>query len=115
MMSSSNVITDPDGEREVIRTNLFHCEICYSFVRRENCNSEGILKTEDTFTPRAKNIWRAIPGDTQLKILDTVWCTQCRNMTGIVNISAKVDSSMLVLLGKCSRCGSDVARVIENE
>jgi hypothetical protein len=36
-------------------------------------------------------------------------------MTGIANITAKVDSGMLVLMGKCSRCGGDVARVIENE
>lgn len=115
MMSSSKVITDPDGEREVIRTSLFHCETCNSFVRRENCNGGGILKTEDTFTPRAKNIWRTIPGDTQLKILNTVWCTRCRNFSGITNITAKVDSGMLVLIGKCSRCGGDVARVRENE
>lgn len=115
MMSSSKVITDPHGEREVIRTSLFHCETCNSFVRRENCNGGGILKTEDTFTPRAKNIWRTIPGDTQLKILNTVWCTRCRNLSGITNITAKVDSGMLVLIGKCSRCGGDVARVRENE
>jgi len=115
MMSSLKVITDPDGEREVIRTSIFHCEICNSFVRRLNCNGGGILKTEDTFTPRAKNIWRAIPGDTQLKILNTVWCTRSRNLSGITNITARVDSGMLVLMGKCSRCGGDVARVRENE
>ena len=115
MTSSSKVITDPDGERKVIRTNLFHCETCKSFVRRENCRRGRILKTEDTFTPKAKNIWRAIPGEAQLKILNTVWCTQCRNMTGITNITARVDSGMLVLTGKCIRCSGDVARVIENE
>ena len=115
MMASLKVITDPAGEREVIRTSLFHCETCNSFVRRENYNSGGILKTENTFTPRAKNIWRATPGDTQLKILNTVWCTRCRNLSGITNITAKVDSGMLLLIGKCSRCGGDVARVRENE
>jgi hypothetical protein len=115
MMSSLKVTTDPDGERELIRTRLFHCEICNSFVRRENCNSGGILKTEDTFTPRAKNIWRALPGDTQLMILNTVWCTRCRIMSGITDITARVDSGMLVLMGKCSRCGADVARVKENQ
>ena len=113
--STSKVITEPDGKRNEIRTNLFHCEICKSFVGRENCIRGGILKTEDTFTPKARNIWRVIPGDAQLKILNSVWCTHCRNMTGIANITAKVDSGMLVLLGKCSRCGGDVARVIENE
>jgi hypothetical protein len=109
------VITDPDGQRMVIRTNLFHCEICNSFVRRENRSKAGLLNTGDTFTPRAKNIWRAIPGDAQLKILNTVWCTQCRNMTGIISITAKIDTGMLVLTGQCCRCGGDVARVVANE
>ncbi len=115
MTSSTNVITDPVGERKVIRTHLVHCQICKSFIRRQNCIRGRILKTEDTFTPRARNIWRVIPGDAQLKILNTVWCTQCRNMTGITNITARVVSGMLVLTGKCSRCSGDVARVIEND
>ena len=115
MTSSSKVITDPDGKREVIQNNLFHCEICKSFVRREKHNRGGILKTTDTFTPRANNIWRAIPGDAQFMILNTVWCTRCRGMSGITHITARVDSGLLVLMGKCSRCGGDVARVRENE
>jgi len=47
-------------------------------------------------------------------ILNSVWCTRCRNMTRITKITAKVDSGMLVLTGKCTRCGGDVARVIED-
>ena len=113
--ASSKVITDPDGLRNVIRTNSFHCETCKSFVRREKHNRGGILKTGASFTPRANNIWRAIPGDTQLKILNTVWCTRCRGMSGITHITARVAAGLLVLIGKCSRCGNDVARVRENE
>ena len=115
MTPSSKVITDPDGDRQVIQTNLFHCETCKSFVRREKHNRGGILKTEDRFTPRAKNIWRAIPGDTQLKILNTVWCIRCQGMSGITHITARVDSGILVLIGKCGRCGGEVARVREND
>ena len=111
----SKVVTNPDGQRTVIQIDLIHCETCKSFVRREKYNRGGILKTEDSFTPRANNIWRAIPGDTQLKILNTVWCTRCRGMSGITNITARVDSGLLVLMGKCSRCGGDVARVVINE
>ena len=36
-------------------------------------------------------------------------------MTGIGNVSGKVESGMLVLRGVCTRCGGEVARVIENE
>lgn len=115
MTRCSKVITAPDGNRNVIRTDLYHCEVCKSFVRREDHGSSGILINGDTFTPRAKNIWRAIPGDTQLKILNTVWCTRCGGMSGITDITAKVDSGMLVLMGKCSRCGGEVARIREND
>ena len=111
----SKVVTNPDGQRTVIQIDLFHCETCKSFVRREKYNRGGILKTGDSFTPRANNIWRAIPGDTQLKILNTVWCTHCQCMSGITHITARVVAGMLVLIGKCSRCGSDVARVREND
>jgi hypothetical protein len=113
--STSKVHTDPDGGKYVIRTDLFHCKICKSFVRRENWIKGGMFQTEDTFTPEAKNIWCTIPGDAQIKILNTVWCTRCRSLAGITEITAKVDSGMLVLTGKCTRCGGDVARVIGSE
>ena len=115
MTSSKVVNTDCAGERLVIRTHLFHCKICKSFVRREDGDREALLKTEDTFSPRARNIWRSIPADTQLKILSTVWCTQCRNMSQITTIKANVCSGLLVLRGNCSRCGANAARVVENQ
>jgi hypothetical protein len=36
-------------------------------------------------------------------------------MTGIGNFTAKIEKEMLVLRGACTRCGGEVARVIENE
>ena len=115
MTTASEVITDPAGKRKEIQIKTYYCNICKGFVRRENCIRGELLNTRDTFTPIAKNIWRAMPGDTQLKILNTVWCTQCQNMARITHITAKVDSGMLVLRGECARCSGDVARVIENE
>ncbi len=70
---------------------------------------------EISLTPPAKKIWEAIPGNIRLKLLNNVWCTQCREMTGIGNVSGKVESGMLVLRGVFTRCGGEVARVIENE
>ena len=113
--SSSKVITNAAGERRIIRSNFFHCDMCKSFVRREEHDKGGILNPGAVFTPRAKNIWRAIPADSQYKILNSVWCTYCRNISGISSITAKVDTGVLVLTGKCSRCGSDVARVVDND
>lgn len=71
-------------------------------------------KIEDNLSPKAKKIWQAIPADTRLKILDNVWCVRCKDVTVIGNVSGKVESGMLVLRGVCTRCGGEVARVIEN-
>ena len=72
-------------------------------------------KMEENFTLKAKKIWQAIPAEIRLKILNNVWCVQCKQTTGIGKVSGKVESGMLVLRGVCTQCGGDVARVIENE
>ena len=68
-----------------------------------------------SLTPPAKKIWESIPGSIRLKLLNNVWCTQCGEITAIGNVCGKVESGMLVLTGVCTRCGGEVARVIENE
>jgi hypothetical protein len=70
---------------------------------------------EGSFTPKAKKIWESIAGDIQFKILNNVWCVHCRKESSIGNLTGKIESGMLVLRGTCTKCGSDVARVIENE
>ena len=70
---------------------------------------------DGSFTPKAKKIWEAITGEIQFKILNNVWCVHCRKGSSIGNLTGKVDSGMLVLRGICTKCGGDVARVIENE
>jgi hypothetical protein len=70
---------------------------------------------EGSFTPKAKKIWEAIAGDIQFKILNNVWCVHCRKESSIGNLTGKIESGMLVLRGTCTKCGSDVARVIENK
>jgi hypothetical protein len=72
-------------------------------------------KLEDNLTPKAKKTWQAIPADIRLKILNNVWCVQCKEMTGIGKASGKIESGMLVLRGICTRCSGEVARVIENK
>jgi hypothetical protein len=70
---------------------------------------------DGSFTPKAKKIWEAIPGDIQFKILNNVWCVHCRKESSIGNLTGKIESGMLVLRGSCTKCGGPVARVIENE
>ncbi len=70
---------------------------------------------DGSFTPKAKKIWESIAGDIQIKILNNVWCVHCRKGSSIGNLTGKIESGMLVLRGSCTKCGGDVARVIENE
>lgn len=72
-------------------------------------------KIEDNFTPMAIKIWQAIPADIRLKILNNVWCVQCKKMAVIGKVRGNVESGLLMLRGRCARCGGEVARVIENE
>jgi hypothetical protein len=71
--------------------------------------------TDGSFTPKAKKIWEAIAGIIQFKILNNVWCVQCRKESSIGNLTGKIESGMLVLRGTCTKCGGEVARVIENK
>jgi hypothetical protein len=38
-------------------------------------------KMEENFTLKAKKIWQAIPAEIRLKILNNVWCVQCKEIT----------------------------------
>ena len=114
MTSSTIVDTGFFGERKIIQTRLFHCRICKRLLRQEDAGRRDLIKADANFTSRARSIWQSLPGDAQLKILNTVWCTRCNNMTGITTVTANVCSGMLVLRGKCCRCDADVARIIES-
>jgi len=83
-----------------------------AYVQRSKKNT---LSIEGSFTPKAKKIWETIASDIQIKILNNVWCVNCRKESSMGNLTGKIESGMLVLRGTCTKCGGDVARVIENE
>ena len=64
-------------------------------------------------SPQAKKHWEKIPQSVRVKLLNNVYCTDCRGVTGIGEISGSVDRGDLVLKGICTTCGSQVARRIE--
>ena len=72
-------------------------------------NTESLPK----FTAPAAKLWAAIPSDAKKKILANVWCVKCRHEVIITNFSGTVKAGDLLLVGKCSECQGDVARVIE--
>jgi hypothetical protein len=46
-------------------------------------------------------------------LLSNVWCGKCRHEVTITNFSGAVKAGDLLLVGLCSECHGDVARVIE--
>ena len=66
-----------------------------------------------TFTPAATELWASVPADIQKKLLSNVWCGQCRREVTIRNFTGAVKAGDLLLVGLCSECRGDVARVVE--
>lgn len=65
------------------------------------------------FTDPAVKLWETIPSETRQILLSNVWCGKCRHEVAITNFSGAVRAGDLWLVGKCSECHGDVARVIE--
>lgn len=65
------------------------------------------------FTTPASKLWATIPAGTRKLLLSNDWCGKCRDETTITNFSGVVRGGDLLLVGKCSVCHDDVARVIE--
>ena len=65
------------------------------------------------FTEPAARLWAAIPPDTRKILLSNVWCGKCGHAVTITNFSGVVRAGDLLLVGVCSDCRGDVARVIE--
>jgi len=65
------------------------------------------------FTPAAKRAWDTVSPQAKLRILNNVWCTMCRSTTSIILTQASIKQGDLVLQGSCSKCGGEVARLVE--
>jgi hypothetical protein len=66
-------------------------------------------------TPKAKKLWEQIPMAMQTRLLNNVYCTNCKSMCSIEVDAMSVEKNNPVLRGKCIACAGPVARVIENE
>ena len=65
------------------------------------------------FTDPAAKLWAAIPPDARKKLLSNVWCGKCGHAVTITNFSGVVKAGDLLLVGVCSDCRGDIARLIE--
>jgi len=65
------------------------------------------------FTTPAAELWASIPSSSKKLLLSNVWCCKCRHDVTITNFTGAVKDGDLLLVGSCSECRGDVARVVE--
>ncbi len=66
-----------------------------------------------SFTGPAAKLWATIQPDTKKLLLSNVWCSKCRHEVTKTNFTGAVKDGDLLLVGLCSICRGDVARLIE--
>ncbi len=67
------------------------------------------------FTAEAEAVWDSIPQQVKEKLLQNVWCGACISVTTIADFKGQMEGRDLILVGRCVKCGGEVARVIEGE
>jgi len=67
------------------------------------------------FTDPAAKLWVDIPAETRKLLLSNVWCGKCRDSVTIRNFTGAARGGDLLLVGECSECRSDVARLVETQ
>lgn len=65
------------------------------------------------FTGPAAELWAAIPAGAKKQLLSNIWCGGRRHEVTIKNFTGAVKGEDLLLVGLCSECQGDVARLIE--
>lgn len=75
--------------------------------------SDETMKKHRQFTPQARKRWDAIPKGMQFRLLNNVFCVQCRGEVSMLEHTGRIEDGFLLLEGCCFRCGGDVARAIE--
>ena len=71
------------------------------------------IESLPTFTTPDRQRWQPIPADIRRRLLSNVWCSHCRHETTITDFSGAIKGGDLLLVGKCTECLDDVARVTE--
>lgn len=82
---------------------------------RTSKQKERNRDTDDAgyFSHQGKHFWERIPENIRKTLLANVWCGRCAGSTTIVNFRGTIEGGDLILRGSCSRCGTEVVRLIE--
>lgn len=61
----------------------------------------------------AEEKWLSISEVVRTKILENVWCSQCKGAVTIIDFVVNNDRMGVLLEGKCKVCTHDVVRIVE--
>lgn len=64
-------------------------------------------------TPKAAKFWNSIPVESQQKILENVFCSNCKTGVRIINHTGSIIDGDLILRGNCAFCGQKAVRLLE--
>lgn len=80
------------------------------------CQKSDFMSIESIpkFTDPAAALWSTIPIETKKLLLSNVHCGKCRRGVTITNFTGVVKAGDLLLVGLCSECRGDVARLLGN-
>lgn len=73
-----------------------------------------VTNPEPRFTGPARRLWNAIEAHFRVRLLNNVWCLHCARSSSMQLLEGWVERGDLVLGGRCTRCGGDVARLVES-
>lgn len=59
--------------------------------------------------------WMRISKQFRDKILNSVWCSTCKEGVTIVDYFIDEDERSLTIQGRCKNCGNAVVRIVEKE
>lgn len=59
----------------------------------------------ETFTPKATVLWSTIRPEFKAGILESVWCSKCRDAVEIVDFMGREKTGYVIVDGKCKVCG----------
>ena len=84
-------------------------------MTQENDKNVVPFQPPGPFTGEARERWNKIPKWAQLRILENVWCVECRSAVSIILETTEMQQDDLILRGKCKTCGHEVCRLVEPE
>jgi hypothetical protein len=65
------------------------------------------------FTPQARKLWEALEPRTKMRVLNSIWCTQCEKNRPMAELGGRVSGGELILFGRCGTCDHEVTCLVK--